>query len=85
MDTGIVIVVLQAGEVLADRDDRELDVLAGLIAKAGQGYSQLLAGGGNRYRPPVPFHVVLQADPADAAGVRARWEAAGTIVAALDV
>lgn len=84
MDTGIVIVVLQAGEVLADADDHALGRLAGLIAKAGQGYSQLLAGGGNRYRPPVPFHIVLHADPADAAAVRARWEAAGAVVTAYD-
>lgn len=74
---GIVVVILDPGEVLAEAADAELGVLVHTIAHAAGAYSQRIESGEWWDRPAVPFHVVLQPVPADAAGVRAHWLAAG--------
>lgn len=77
MDVGIVIVILDSGAVLADEGGAELEVLARAIVHAAQAYADLIESGEWWDRPAVPFHVVLQADPAEVAAIRARWTAAG--------
>ena len=80
MNAGIVIVVFDPADVLADAADVELAVLVRAIAHAAETYSQPIESGEWWDRPAVPFHVVLQSAPADAAVVRARWQAAGAVI-----
>lgn len=80
MNVGIVVVISDAQDVLADADDAELRVLVGAIVHARDTYSQPIECGEWWDRPAVPFHVVLQSSPADMAAVRARWQAAGAVI-----
>jgi hypothetical protein len=80
MDVGIVMVVSDPGEVLADADDAELGVFVRAIVHAGGTYAQPIESGEWWDRPAVPFHVVLQSSQADAAAVCARWQAAGAVI-----
>jgi hypothetical protein len=84
MGAGLVVAVLDPGEVLADAPKGELPVLARRIAAAAETYSNPIDLGEWWDRPPVPFHVVLCAPPEDVAAVRARWRAAGAKVPDLD-
>jgi RNAse (barnase) inhibitor barstar len=77
MNVGIVIVVLNPGEVLVDAPDVELNVLVRMISHAAETYAQPIESGEWWDRPAVPFHVVLHAEPTEAAAVRERWQAAG--------
>jgi hypothetical protein len=83
MHVGMVIVVLDPAEVLADAADVELSALVRTLTHAAETYAQPIESGEWWDRPKVPFHVVLQAGPADVAAVRARWHGAGTDVADL--
>lgn len=74
---GIVIVIYDAIELLADEADGELRVLVRLIDAARAAFSMPIESGEWWDRPAVPFHVVLHAQPADASTLRARWESAG--------
>lgn len=77
INVGIVVVVLDPGDVLADAADVELGVLVRAIAHAADAYSQPIESGEWWDRPAVPFHVVLQSPPAGSEAVRAHWLAAG--------
>jgi hypothetical protein len=80
MNVGIVVVVLDSGDVLVDAAEVELSVLVRTITHAAEIYAQPIESGEWWDRPSVPFHVVLQAGPASIAAVRARWQAAGAEV-----
>lgn len=81
---GIVVVVLDAVEVLADEPDVELGTLVRSIAYAGETYAEPIDSGEWWDRPAVPFHVVLQAGTGEEALVRSRWGASGTRIYALN-
>jgi hypothetical protein len=83
MNAGIVVVILDPAEVLTAENNVELAILVRAITHAAQTYAEPIELGEWWDRPAVPFHVVLQAGPADAASVRARWETAGVEVSAL--
>jgi hypothetical protein len=59
MTVGIVILVFDAAEVLADAAEVELGVLVRLIETARRAYSEPVELGEWWDRPAVPFHVVL--------------------------
>lgn len=79
-ESGIVIVILDANEVLRDSPDSELEVLVRLIERAADHYAQPIERGEWWDRPAVPFHVVLQTEQKTTA-LRGRWEGAGAAVA----
>jgi hypothetical protein len=83
MNVGIVIVVLEPGDVLAGAADVDLEVLVRTIAHAADTYSQPIESGEWWDRPAVPFHVVLQSPPAGGTFVRARWQTAGAAISEL--
>lgn len=75
---GLVLIVEDADAVLADEAaDDELNVLVRSFALAFETYGRPIDQGAWFDRPPVPFHVVLQVEPAAAPRTRARWTAAG--------
>lgn len=80
LNVGIVVVVSDPGDVLADTNDAELGVLVRAIVHAGATYSQPIESGERWDRPAVPFHVVLLSTPAEASAVRSRWQAAGAVI-----
>ncbi|WP_350006226.1 barstar family protein [Pseudarthrobacter sp. WHRI 8279] len=73
----IVLLVRNAGQVLADEDPHQLVILARTLADAINEYAAPVALGEWWDRPAVPFHVVLQADEHGQEALVARWEAAG--------
>jgi hypothetical protein len=83
MSVGIVVVVPEPDEVLADSPDIELGVFVRMVASAAKTYAQPISRGESWDRPAVPFHVVLQTNPPGSAQVRARWQAAGAAIADL--
>jgi hypothetical protein len=80
MSVGIVIVVLEPGDVLADAPDVELRALVRAVGHAADAYAQPVESGEWWDRPAVPFHVVLQSPTADAEVVRVRWENQGATI-----
>jgi len=79
--SGIVIVVLDAGEVLVEEPQVELEAFIRSIVNASETYAQAIDEGEWWDRPAVPFHVVLQSS---SLGVLiARWQQAGASVARL--
>lgn len=77
MTVGIVILIHDAAEVLADVAEVELATLVRSIETASSAYSEPIDLGEWWDRAAVPFHVVLHSTPADTAVIRARWQAAG--------
>lgn len=83
-NVGIVILVYDAVEVLADAAEAELAVLVGSIEAARGSYAEPIALGEWWDRPAVPFHVVLHSpNPKDSGALRARWQKGG--IAALEL
>jgi hypothetical protein len=80
MNVGIVILVLDPGDVLVDSEPGELAVLVRAIAEAHKAYSQPIEAGEWWDRPAVPFHVVLHAALGDASTATAGWVAAGASI-----
>lgn len=74
---GIVVLVLDAVEVLADEPATELSTLGRAIAHAAETYAEAINSGEWWDRPALPFHVVLQAREEDERLVRTRWGASG--------
>ena len=83
MDVGIVILILDAVEVLADSAEVELEVFIRSIEAAHGAYSQPIALGEWWDRLAVPFHVVLQSPAREFAALRARWQERGAEVSEL--
>jgi Barstar (barnase inhibitor) len=77
MNVGIVVLVHDAADVLADTAEVELGVLVRSIEAARSAYSEPIESGEWWDRPAVPFRVVLHCLPADAGALRARWQKAG--------
>jgi hypothetical protein len=75
-----VLLVTNARDVLAQEPTRDLDVLVRVLSKVAVEWATPVDLGEWWDRPGVPFHVVLQATPEDAAQVEARWTAAGAVV-----
>lgn len=80
---GIVVAILDAVEVLCDEPAVELTTLVSVIAHAAETYARPIQIGEWWDRPPLPFHVVLQAPPDKEALLRSRWGASGATLAAL--
>lgn len=77
-DSGLVILILDADQVLADGSSEDMNVLIQAISNAHSTYSEPIAEGEWWDRPALPFHVVLhrQAD-----NKLDRWVAAGVSLA----
>lgn len=81
VNAGIVILVYDALEVLADAEETELTVLVRSIEAARRSYSEPIELGEWWDRPAVPFHVVLHsANPKDSRVLRARWQKADATI-----
>jgi RNAse (barnase) inhibitor barstar len=78
----IVLVVLNAAEVLADEARDELRTLVRVLDKASRAYAVEIERGEWWDRPALPFHVVLQAS-ADVVELEDAWRRAGATMAAL--
>jgi hypothetical protein len=74
---GLVLVIVDAVDVLADEQLTELEILVRTFVDAQQEYRRPVTDGERWDRPAVPFHVVLQVLPADSPDTSARWTAAG--------
>jgi hypothetical protein len=81
MSVGIVLLLLEPADVLADSEPSELGVLVRAVGEAYHAYSQPVEAGEWWDRPAVPFHVVLQAATGQTSAVTDRWVAAGASVA----
>jgi len=77
---GIVVVLLDAAQVLADEPAAELEVLVRAIIHASETYARPVDQGEWWDRPAVPFHVVLHAPVGDATAITRRWVEAGAAV-----
>ncbi len=82
-ESGYVIVISGPATVLADADATSLSTLVSVLADASAEWSRPVEQGEWWDRPTVPFHVVMQAAPGDAAAVAQRWTDAGGVVARL--
>lgn len=78
INAGVVILVYDAVEVLADAAEAELANLARSIEGARSSYSEPIELGEWWDRPAVPFHVILHSrHPKESGALRARWQKAG--------
>ena len=84
LSQGVVVVILDAGQVLADESAVELATLATAIVNASDMYARPIAEGEWWDRAAVAFHVVLQTMPADRGVTGARWREAGARVEPFD-
>jgi hypothetical protein len=82
-NAGIVLVVLEPDQVLANAPPAELGVLVKTVAHAAETYAEPIALGEWWDRPAIPFHAVLAAAQMPEA-VRDRWESAGATVQDLE-
>lgn len=80
---GIVVVVLDAVEVLSDEPEAELGTLVSVIAHAAETHAEPIDSGEWWDRPPLPFHAVLQVREDEEALVRTRWGASGATFSVL--
>ncbi|WP_322747574.1 MULTISPECIES: barstar family protein [unclassified Frankia] len=78
--SGYVIVITDPGEVLADAGADVLGWLVDSLTRACEEWARPVVRGEWWDRPAVPFHVVLQPAPGDAAMVTQRWAGAGASV-----
>ena len=74
---GLVVIVLDSGEVLCDEPDEELGTLVRVIGHAAETYAEPVESGEWWDRPALPFHVVLHIGVGEEASMRAHWGAAG--------
>jgi RNAse (barnase) inhibitor barstar len=77
---GYVIVITDAGEVLADSGPRALGQFADLLTMVRERWASPVSDGQWWDRPAVPFHVVLPAPAGEVAALAERWTAAGAVV-----
>jgi hypothetical protein len=77
---GIVFVIRQPDELLADEPVEQFEIFIGNLTSAHAAYREAIARGEWWDRPPVPFHVVLRLPAAQHASVIPRWQAAGARV-----
>ena len=75
--SGITIVIFDAIDVLSSEDPVELETFVRLIGRAASTYSRPIDSGEWWDRPPIPFHIVLQATPEESTAVQSRWRAGG--------
>lgn len=80
---GLVVAVLDAVEVLSDEPEAEMATLVSAVARAAQTYAEPIDSGEWWDRPPVPFHVVLQAGEGEETTIRTRWGASGATFSVL--
>jgi len=76
--SGLIVLITEAGQVLADCPADELGRLVRSIERAHETYSAPIAAGEWWDRPALPFHVVLQRSAGDD-----RWARAGATPAPL--
>lgn len=81
---GVVVVVVDAAEVLSDEPAAELTTLVRAIAHASETYAEPIDSGEWWDRPPLPFHVVLQVQEGEEALLRTRWGASGAVLSVLN-
>lgn len=70
---GIVVVVTEPDEVLAEANPADLNWLASSLAEAGQTFSEPIALSEWWDRPPVPFHIVFVGDRDSIGRALQRW------------
>jgi hypothetical protein len=70
---GIVVVVTEPEEVLAEANPADLNWLASSLAGAGRTFSEPIALGEWWDRPPVPFHLVFVGDRGSIERALQRW------------
>jgi hypothetical protein len=76
VNAGIVIMISDANEVLADSADDQLGTFVRAIAHAAKTYAEPIEVGEWWDRPAIPFHVVLLSTPDNTTTTRSRWGAA---------
>lgn len=74
---GIVLLITNAAEVLADERLEDLAILVGNFATATETYAAPIELGEWWDRPAVPFHVVLHVGPRTVEEMSHRWTSAG--------
>lgn len=85
MNVGIVILIYDALDVLAEAAETELVALVRSIEAARSSYSEPIKLGEWWDRPAVPFHVVLHsASPNDSRALRTQWWKAGATILGLN-
>jgi len=70
---GIVIVVTEPDEVLADADPSDLDWFARSLGDAARTFSEPIDSGEWWDRPAVPFHIVFVGEPPVVERAQMRW------------
>ncbi|WP_265338698.1 barstar family protein [Cellulomonas gilvus] len=83
LQVGVVIVVVDAVEVLSDDLAAQLATLVRVITRASETYAEPIDSGEWWDRPPLPFHVVLQVREDEEALLRRRWGASGAALSVL--
>jgi hypothetical protein len=74
---GIVLVWIEAEQILVDEDDSELRWLVDSLRSAADVWGSPVEDGEWWDRPAVPFHLVLVSEPRGIGAARSRWTAAG--------
>lgn len=80
--TGFVVLVYEAAQLLQEEQPEELAVLVRAIQNAAATFGNAVNDGEWWDRPAVPFHVVLQEGNGEALG---RWKAAGAQLASVEL
>ncbi|WP_369744483.1 barstar family protein [Paenarthrobacter sp. AMU7] len=83
--TSLALLIQDAEQVLADENPDQLQIFVSLLRNAISTFAEAVELGEVWDRPPIPFHVVLQADPKAAAVASQRWETAGGSLMLLNV
>ena len=81
VQSGIVVVILDAEHVLKEEGSAELKVLARIITDAASAFAEPIEETEWWSRPPLPFHVVLQGDSLHFLN---RWRTAGASISLLE-
>lgn len=71
-DSGYVLVITDADQVLIEEAPSQVEVLARILCNAANIWADAVDSGDVWDRPPVPFHVVLQVG-GDGESIRAKW------------
>ena len=71
------VIVVRDPELVLPGAPEDLAWLVHSLQRASAAYSEAVTDGQEWDRPPVPFQVVLQTDPAEATSTETRWAGAG--------
>jgi Barstar (barnase inhibitor) len=68
-----VIVIVRAGEMLAEESKEMLGLLWEVFSRAGTTWAEPVAQGQSWDRPAIPFHVILQVQPGERKTLLDEW------------